>query len=53
LAAERRRLKVLYMSGVATAAGLAGEIRQTGGAFLPKPFTLRLLAQRIREVLDG
>ncbi|GIW53660.1 MAG: hypothetical protein KatS3mg082_0064 [Nitrospiraceae bacterium] len=53
LAAVRPGLKVLYMSGypdhpIFSQTGVAAH-----AAFLQKPFTPNVLAQRVREVLDG
>jgi signal transduction histidine kinase len=51
--AARPGVRVLYMSGYATAAaGLHGPIG-TGRAFLPKPFSLDTLLRKVREALDA
>ncbi len=47
------RLHVIFVSGYA-GEGLAGkDFNLPGAAFLPKPFSMQLLARTIREVLDG
>jgi two-component system cell cycle sensor histidine kinase/response regulator CckA len=53
LAAERPALKVLYTSGYND--GVIGRhgILAPGVAFVPKPFSPRDLARRVREVLDA
>jgi PAS domain S-box-containing protein len=53
LAAERPRMRVLYMSGYTDAAIAQQGILPPGQAFLSKPFTPDLLARKVREVLDG
>ncbi len=45
------RLKVLYMSAFTDDATVSRGV-QPGTAFMPKPFTSRELARRVREVLD-
>jgi two-component system cell cycle sensor histidine kinase/response regulator CckA len=53
LAAERPTMKVLFVSGYAETTVLRhGKIDVTT-RFLQKPFSLRILAGKIREVLDG
>ena len=52
LSGERPGVKVLFMSGYAESAVLArGEI-DTKRCFLQKPFSLRALARKIREVIE-
>jgi two-component system, cell cycle sensor histidine kinase and response regulator CckA len=52
LRALRPDVKVLFMSGYAEDdASLFGQMRQ-GAAFLPKPFTPAVLAQRVWDVLE-
>jgi PAS domain S-box-containing protein len=53
LAAERPRMRVLYMSGYTDAAIAQQGILPPGTAFLSKPFTPDVLARKVREVLDG
>ncbi len=53
LAAERPRMRVLYMSGYTDAAIAQQGILAPGTAFLSKPFTPDALAQKVREVLDA
>jgi PAS domain S-box-containing protein len=45
-------LRVLYMSGYTDNVIASGGILEPGLAFLQKPFTPALLAQKVREVLD-
>ena len=52
LAAERPRMRVLYMSGYTDAAIAQQGILPPGTAFLSKPFTPDVLARKVREVLD-
>jgi CheY-like chemotaxis protein len=44
-------LKVLYMSGYADHAVVQRNVIENGAAFLQKPFTPQVLAEKIREVL--
>jgi len=46
-------LKVLYMSGYAGEAVVRHGVLDNGNAFLQKPFTLDVLAHKVREVLDA
>jgi PAS domain S-box-containing protein len=46
------QMRVLFMSGY-TERAVVPEGEPNGGAFLPKPFTPALLAQKVRQVLDG
>ncbi len=50
---ERRRVRVLFMSGHADDALLHHGVLEGGLAFLEKPFTRDELAKKVREVLDG
>ena len=52
LAPQRPDMKVLYMSGHTEAAIVYHGVLQDRAAFLPKPFTLPVLAGKVREVLD-
>ena len=49
---DRPSLPVLYMSGYTRGSIPDGELMDQHTAFLSKPFTPRLLAERVREVLD-
>jgi two-component system cell cycle sensor histidine kinase/response regulator CckA len=50
---ERRPdLRVLFMSGYAEQARDPNEAMESGTGFVEKPFTAKLLMQRLREVLD-
>ena len=46
---ERPKMKVIYLSGYTEEALVEGKI--DGKAFLQKPFTLQILARKVREVL--
>ncbi|HME68762.1 MAG TPA: hypothetical protein VKM54_02725 [Myxococcota bacterium] len=50
---ERPELRVLYMSGFTEDPGIQREIEGAGLAFLQKPFTPGVLAQKVRAVLDA
>jgi signal transduction histidine kinase len=52
LTARRPGLKVLYVSGYTDDAVGRGEL-QPGDAFLQKPVDPRMLARKVRQVLDG
>jgi signal transduction histidine kinase len=52
LRAERKELKVLYMSGYTDDAVLHAGMLTQGASFIQKPFTATLLAQKMRELLD-
>jgi PAS domain S-box-containing protein len=52
LTAQRPETKVLLMSGYSQEAVFQNEIVAPNTAFLPKPFTIRQLTERVREVLD-
>jgi FixJ family two-component response regulator len=53
LCRHRPEMKVLYMSGYTDSAIVNSGILQREVAFLQKPFTPALLAERVREVLEG
>ena len=53
IAAAGRDLKVLYISGYTDDSIFRHGVLQGGMEFLQKPFNLRTLAQKIREILDG
>jgi PAS domain S-box-containing protein len=56
LAREIDRLRpgipILFVSGYTAGAALGVVLRERGDAFLPKPYTPRSLAEKVREVLD-
>ena len=49
----RPRLKVLYVSGYAGETLSPEALAETGGSFVPKPFTPEKLAAKVRELLSG
>src|SRR5579862_8626628 len=53
LTAERRHLKVLFISGYTDDTVFRHGVLEGGVAFLQKPFNLKALSNKIREVLDG
>jgi PAS domain S-box-containing protein len=53
LAATRPDLKVLYISGYTDDSIFRHGVLQGGMAFLQKPFNLKALATKIREILEG
>jgi PAS domain S-box-containing protein len=53
IATARRDLKVLYISGYTDDSIFRHGVLEGGMEFLQKPFNLRTLAQKIREILDG
>ena len=50
---SRKEMKVLYMSGYPDNTIIHHGVLEAGTAFLQKPFTLRTLEQKVREVLDS
>jgi two-component system cell cycle sensor histidine kinase/response regulator CckA len=46
-------IRFLFMSGYADPSRFSGKLNQHGGAYLQKPFTVPVLAGKIREVLDS
>jgi two-component system cell cycle sensor histidine kinase/response regulator CckA len=53
IASSRRGLKVLYISGYTDDSVFRHGVLEGGMEFLQKPFNLKALAQKIREILDG
>ena len=53
VAAQRRGMRVLYVSGYTEDAVLQRGVRNAGTQFLSKPFALNALARKVREVLAG
>ena len=53
LAAERPRMKVLYVSGYTGETIVRHGLLEPGKNFLQKPFTINMLAHTVRTVLDG
>jgi len=53
LLAQRPGLKVLYVSGYAENTVMQHGLAELGSRFLHKPFTLKALTAKIREVLDA
>jgi two-component system, cell cycle sensor histidine kinase and response regulator CckA len=49
----RPDVKVIFMSGYAEEAFAGGEPGIAGAAFLPKPFTLNELTQKVKDTLEG
>ncbi|WP_290749345.1 ATP-binding protein [Amaricoccus sp.] len=45
--------KVIFMSGYAEDAFVGGDSGVPGAGFMPKPFTLNELTQRVKETLEG
>jgi two-component system cell cycle sensor histidine kinase/response regulator CckA len=53
LAASRREMKVLYMSGHTDDTVVHHGVVEPGAAFLHKPFTTASLTRKVRETIDG
>ena len=53
LLARNAKIRVLYMSGYTDNVIAQGGVLEEGLAFLQKPFTPRVLVQKVREVLDA
>jgi two-component system cell cycle sensor histidine kinase/response regulator CckA len=53
LTAKYPHLRVLYMSGYTDDIITSGGVLEPGLAFLQKPFTPSVLAEKVREVLDA
>jgi two-component system, cell cycle sensor histidine kinase and response regulator CckA len=53
LACMRPEMRVLYMSGYSDDTLIRQRAIEHGAAFLQKPFTPKVLAHRVREVLDA
>jgi DNA-binding response OmpR family regulator len=53
LVAQRPGLKVLYVSGYAESTVMQHGLSELGSRFLHKPFTLKALTAKIRELLDS
>jgi DNA-binding response OmpR family regulator len=53
LRAERTEMRLLYMSGHHEDDIAGYGVVASGGMFLPKPFTVAALTERVRKVLDG
>ena len=53
LSAERRNLKILFISGYTDDTVVRDGVLDGGVAFLQKPFNLKALAEKIREVLKA
>jgi two-component system cell cycle sensor histidine kinase/response regulator CckA len=52
LGADRPEMRLLYMSGHSEEEVAGYGVFASGVLFLPKPFTVAALTQRVREVLD-
>jgi len=53
ITAERPNVKVLFISGYTDDSIFRHGVLEGGVAYLQKPFNLKAIAQKIREVLDG
>jgi two-component system cell cycle sensor histidine kinase/response regulator CckA len=50
---QRPETKVIFMSGYAEDAFVGGDSGVPGAAFLPKPFTLNELTQKVKDLLEA
>jgi hypothetical protein len=46
-------MKILFVSGYTADALVHGDLHRTDFAFLSKPFSLNILARRMRAILDS
>ena len=53
LTAKRPSLKVLYMSGYSDASTSGNYVLEQSASYIQKPFSSKLLADKVREVLGG
>jgi PAS domain S-box-containing protein len=53
IAAQRPNIKILFISGYTDDSIFRHGVLEGGVAYLQKPFNLKAIAQKIREVLDG
>jgi CheY-like chemotaxis protein len=53
LARKHPSLKVIFMSGYTDLGVFAGDVLESGAAYLQKPFTPRVLTGTVRDVLDA
>jgi CheY-like chemotaxis protein len=53
MAAQRPNIKILFISGYTDDSIFRHGVLEGGVAYLQKPFNLKAIAQKIREVLDG
>jgi two-component system, cell cycle sensor histidine kinase and response regulator CckA len=53
IVAMRPRTRVLYMSGYTDNRVSANWVFEPSTPFLPKPFTVKALAEKVRETLDS
>jgi two-component system cell cycle sensor histidine kinase/response regulator CckA len=53
LAVSRPEMKILFVSGYTADALVHGDMHREEFAFLSKPFSLNILGQKIRTILDG
>jgi CheY-like chemotaxis protein len=51
--AKQPEMKVLFTTGYTRGAPLYDLIAESGGAVLPKPFTVEQLAAKVRSTLDS
>ena len=53
ISAKRQGLKVLYISGYTDDSVFRHGVLEGGMSFLQKPFNLKALAEKVRDILDG